>query len=193
MLLLREAEQQEQVAEETERLARLRSLLRMIDREGAEGPALRVARKEIAATGLLSLRAEIPNFRSLGDLFGVLFSHPPTQTDGSPMAMWHGGDYHDGPLDVEVGIVLQPYAAATSVEPPLRRSELPGASVASMVHGAFSRIGEAYAELLRWIDENGLSQTGPAREISHRVSQPASRDDDSNVVEIQIPVARSAQ
>jgi effector-binding domain-containing protein len=44
--------------------------------------------------------------------------------------------------------------------------------------------------LLHWIDANGYRQAGPTRELFLHVSQPASRDDESNVTEIQVPVEK---
>jgi len=57
-------------------------------------------------------------------------------------------------------------------------------------HGAFNRIGEAYADLLRWVEANGYHPCGPTRELFLHVNQPAGRDDSSNVTEIQVPVEK---
>jgi effector-binding domain-containing protein len=75
---------------------------------------------------------------------------------------------------------------------PLAVRELPAAKAASIVHhGAFSRIGEAYLGVLHWVDANGYRKAGPPRELFIQVSQPASRDDESNVAEIQVPVEKA--
>jgi effector-binding domain-containing protein len=69
---------------------------------------------------------------------------------------------------------------------------LPAAIVASVVHhGAFNRVAEAYGDLLRWIEANGYGPCGPPREIFLHVETPASRDDERNVTEIQVPVAKN--
>jgi effector-binding domain-containing protein len=64
--------------------------------------------------------------------------------------------------------------------------------MASVVHhGAFNRIAEAYGSLLRWNEANGYRPSGPTREIFLHISAPVSRDDESNVAEIQVPVVRN--
>ena len=75
---------------------------------------------------------------------------------------------------------------------PLTVYQLPEATVASVIHhGAFNRVGEAYEALLRWIEANGYRPAGPAREIFLHLSQPVSRDAESNVTEIQVPVEKN--
>jgi effector-binding domain-containing protein len=61
-----------------------------------------------------------------------------------------------------------------------------------VVHnGAFDRIGAAYGALLRWIEMNGYRPAGSTREIFLQLSAPVTRDDTSNVTEIQVPVAKN--
>jgi effector-binding domain-containing protein len=70
--------------------------------------------------------------------------------------------------------------------------ELPRVTAAGIVHhGAFSRIAEAYLAVLHWIEANGYRQAGPARELFLHVSQPVSREDESNVTEIQVPIVKA--
>lgn len=64
--------------------------------------------------------------------------------------------------------------------------------MASIVHhGAFNRISEAYQAVLHSVDANQFRQAGPVRELFLHVSTPVSRDDESNVTEIQVPVERA--
>jgi effector-binding domain-containing protein len=89
-------------------------------------------------------------------------------------------------LTQEVGVYLK-----CSGEPPagLQVRELPSCQAASVVHhGAFNRIGEAYVGLLQWIDASGYRVAGPVREIFLHINTPVSREDESNVTEIQVPV-----
>jgi effector-binding domain-containing protein len=80
------------------------------------------------------------------------------------------------------------------VQEPLAIRQLSGAMVASIVHhGAFNRISEAYAAILHWIEANEYRQAGPMRELFLRVSVPVSRDDESNVTEIQLPVEKASK
>jgi len=104
-------------------------------------------------------------------------------------ALFHGQEFKEQEIDVEVGVFLK---GAVSVSEPLSVRELPAATAASIVHhGAFNRVSEAYLAVLHWIDANGYRQAGPARELFLHVSQPVSREDESNVVEIQVPVEKA--
>jgi effector-binding domain-containing protein len=92
-------------------------------------------------------------------------------------------------VDVEVAVYLK---QTESVSKPLSVRELPSVMAASIVHyGAFSRIAEAYLAVLHWMDANGYRKAGPTRELFLHVSQPVSRDDESNVTEIQVPVVKA--
>lgn len=187
MLLLREAEQAERLKEETDRLSRLRALLRLIEQEGVR--AGEVLLKDVAPQRIVSVRDVIPTYRAVGSLFERLYQTLDQDgTRGTPLAIWHDLEYKECDLDVEAGVCLK--ASARPPEPANVR-ELPGATVASIVHhGAFNRISQAYVALLHWIEANGYRQTGPMRELFLRIAVPVSRDDESNVTEIQVPVER---
>ena len=187
MLKLREVEQQGRVQEETERLARLRARLGLIELEGIM--AGDVVLKDLGPQWIVSVREVIPGFRAIGTLFGRLYGAiGPLASQGVGAAIFHDREFKEQGIDVEVGIYVK---QAASISAPLSVWELPAATAASVVHhGAFNRISEAYQALLHWIDANGYRQAGPARELFLHVSQPASRDDESNVTEIQVPVEK---
>ena len=188
MLLLRQVEQEEQVREETERLGRLKALLHLIEQEGRMTND--VVLKEVGPQWITSLREKIAAYRAVGELFGKLYGKlGPLGVQGSGMALLHDAEYRESDVDVEAGICVR---QAATVPEPFRCYELPPATMASVVHhGAFNRIGEAYGSLLHWIEANGYRPAGPSREIFLHVSTPVSRDDESNVTEIQVPVAKN--
>jgi effector-binding domain-containing protein len=106
------------------------------------------------------------------------------------VVLLHDTEYKESEVDAEAGVYLKQSA---QVEEPLHCYQLPPATVASVVHyGAFNRIGEAYTALLRWVEANCYRPSGPTREIFLHVNVPASRDDESNVTEIQVPVEKIA-
>ena len=188
MLMLREVEQQARVQEETERLVRLRARLRLIEMEGIM--ASEVVLKELGPQWIASIRDFIPGFRTIGVLFAKLYGVlGPLASQGVGVAFFHDQEFKDQDIDVEVGVYLK---QSVSVSKPLSVRELPGVTAASIVHhGAFNRIGEAYQAVLHWVDANGYRQAGPTRELFLHVSQPVSRDDESNVTEIQVPVEKA--
>ena len=185
MLLLRSVEQERQVNEETERLNRLKALIHLIDKEGRMSSD--VIMKEVEPQWIVSLRENIPAYRVVGQLIGRLYGLlGPLGGEGMGVGLLHDPEYKEQDVDVEAGVYVK---LRVEAQAPLRCYQLPAVTVASVVHhGAFNRIGEAYTDLLRWIEANRYHPDGPTRELFLHVSQPVSRDDSSNVTEIQVPV-----
>jgi len=188
MLLLRRAEQEELIHEETERLSRLKALLNMIEQEGKMRDD--VILKEIGPQWIASLREKIPAYRVIGTLFAKLHGMiGPLGLAGEGVALLHDQEFREQDVDTEAGVFLR---QPVRVPEPLTCYELPAVTAASIVHhGAFNRVGEAYGALLRWMEANGFQPAGPTREIFLHVTVPASRDDESNVTEIQVPVMKN--
>lgn len=187
MLMLRRVEQEQHVRDETERLDRLKALLHLIDQEGQM--TCDVVLKEIDPQWIVSLRESIPAYRAIRLLFGKLHgSLGELGGQGASVAVLHDMEYREDDVDAEAGVFLK---QEVQVREPLKCYQLPSVTVASVVHhGAFEHIAEAYGALLRWIETNGYRTAGPTREIFLHVSMPPSREDPSNVTEIQVPVEK---
>jgi effector-binding domain-containing protein len=187
MLMLRRAEQEGRVQEEMERLARLEAQIRLIDSDATRMGD--VVLKNLPPQWIASVREVIPVHRAVGALFGKLYAVLASQgLQGTGVALWHDQEYKEQGLDAEAGICLK---QAVAVPEPLEVRTLQAATVASIVHhGAFNRISEAYQAVLHWVEANGYRQLGPVREVFLRIAVPASRDDESNVTEIQVPVEK---
>ena len=188
MLLLRGAEQESRVREETERLARLKALLHLIEQEGQMTGD--VVLKTIAPEWIVSLREQIPAYRAIGQLFGKLYGViGPMGMQGTGVALLHDTEFKERDVDAEAGVILKQEARVAG---PLKCYQLPGVTVASIVHhGAFEHIAEAYGALLRWIETNHYRPAGATREIFLHLSTPVRREDASNVTEIQVPVEKN--
>jgi DNA-binding transcriptional MerR regulator len=188
MFMLRQVEQEGRVHEEQQRLSRLKAWLRLIELE--EIKAGDVVLKEVPPQWIASVRDVIPTYRMIGALFEKLYlALGADASHGLAVALWHDTEYKDQDLDVEVGVYM---AQATPVGEQVTVHELPAVTAASIIHhGAFNRIGEAYRALLHWIEAGEYLPAGPARELFLHVSIPVSRDDESNVTEIQVPVGRA--
>jgi DNA-binding transcriptional MerR regulator len=188
LLMLRRAEQESKVQEESERLARLGAQLRLIESEDVM--AGDVVLKQLAPQWIASVRDVISAHRAIGALFERLSnSLGSLRSEGLGVALWHDTEYKERELDVEVGVYLnQPVQTGA----PLTIRQLPAVTAASTIHrGAFSRIGEAYRALLRWLEFNEYRPAGPTRELFLKITVPVTREDESNVTEIQVPVERA--
>src|SRR5207302_6455465 len=102
----------------------------------------------------------------------------------------HDEEFREQDIDAEAGICLK---EAIKAPEPLRVYQLAAVNAASAIHhGPFNRVGETYETLLRWIEENGYHKAGPTRELFLHVSIPVTREDPSNVTEIQVPLEKTA-
>jgi effector-binding domain-containing protein len=146
--------------------------------------------KNLAPQWIASVRRVIPNYQSVGMLYGELFgSLGPAAFSGLAVALWHDHEYKEKDVDAEAGVYLKQSVAANGR---VKVYELPEASVASIIHnGAYSRLSEAYDAVLRWIEANGYRIAGPIRELYLKSSQPVRQDDESYVTEIQVPVQKT--
>jgi DNA-binding transcriptional MerR regulator len=188
MLRLRRVEQEERVQEEGETLDRVNARLRLIEMEGVMGNEVVI--KHIAPQWIASLREKIPAHRLIGGLIARLYGMlGPLASEGPGVALFHDTEFKEQDIDTEVGVYLK---RATTSHEQLKVYQLPAATVASVIHhGAFDHIGEAYAALLRWVEMNNYRQAGPTRELFLHVSAPVTRQDPSNVTEIQVPVEKN--
>jgi effector-binding domain-containing protein len=145
--------------------------------------------KDVGPQWIAALREKISAHRAIGALFAKTYAAlGALRNEGAGIALFHDMEFREQEVDAETGVCLK---QAVQVSEPMRCYVLPPATVASIVHhGAFSRIAAAYGALLRWIDASGYRPSGPTREIFLFVSSPVSREDESNITEIQVPVAR---
>jgi effector-binding domain-containing protein len=194
MLRLRQAEAQRQVDEDQARLARIAARLRQIEQE-AEMPEYEVVLKQVEPQRVAAVRRVLPNYQSVGTLYGELFGAlgPAGVLSSGDMpltgAVYYDDSYKENDVDAEAVVFLKPSAPAAI--PGVSLHELPGGAMASLVHhGAYNRFSQAYAALLGWIESNGYRVAGPGRELYLYCTQPVRQDDESYVTEIQFPVEK---
>lgn len=196
MLLRKQAELAEHIEEERTRLLRVEARLLQIEQE-SKMSAYECVIKNVPALRVASRRGICPAYAAQDALWGVLMTEL-EQAGFRPLGpcftMDHGEEYREQDVDLEV---CQPVDPASPIGPLFPGSlssvlELPAVeTMASTVHhGPFNTLSQAYPELLRWINENGYTITGPGREIYiYSGDGPVHQDDPSYVTEIQFPVA----
>jgi DNA-binding transcriptional MerR regulator len=187
MLLLRRVEQQDRVRDELETLSRVNARLHLIELEGKMCTA--VVFRHVEPQWLASLREPIPAYREIRSLIGRARGLMGSLNRHGPgVVLIHDEDFKDERIDAEAGVYVP---ESTAVSPPLRAYQLPAVDVAAAIHhGPFNRVAETYESLLRWIEANGYHKSGPTRELFLHVSVPVTREDPSNVTEIQVPVKK---
>lgn len=190
MLLLQQAEQKKRVEEEGDRLSRIRSRIRLIEKENAM--SYDVVLKSLPKQKIASVRETIANYPAVGPLYGKVAGALGAAMTGKvvPVAIWHDPEYKEQDVDAEAGFYLQQDVAprgGVSVH------DLPEVTAACAVHnGAYRRLNEVYDALMKWVAENGYHVAGPIRELYLHCTQPVRQDDESYVTEIQVPVQKAA-
>jgi DNA-binding transcriptional MerR regulator len=190
MLRLRQAQLAEQIAADSDRLARVEARLRMIEREGAMSTQ-QVSVKSVEPVRVTSVSGFAkttshedvgPVVQSLfGELMGALHGAG-ARPSGAPIAAYT--TTHDGGLEVTVGCPVDSDIDSLQV------TVLPGMpEVASYVyHGPMAGIDEGYQTLATWIEDQGYRTDGTAREI-YLVSHP--EPEERWQTELQMPITRS--
>jgi effector-binding domain-containing protein len=185
---MKQAEQQERVRLEQERLVRVEWNLRRIEQEGMMS-SYDVTIKQVEAQLVAGLRSVIPTYADIGGLYGELYAYlgPQGEAGGLCGAVYYDGEYRERDVDAEaVVFISRPLPDAGRVQ--IR--ELPAATVASTIHkGGYSGLSGAYQALMQWIEANQYQISGPEREIYLQGPAEDNMQDDPNcVTEIQFPV-----
>ena len=192
MLMLKQAELQQQADELQERLARVEARLRQIEQEG-KMPAYDVIVKKVEPQWIASVRGVVPTPPEQGPLWGELGAylgqHKVTTPDPC-FTIYHDPEYKERDWDLEV---CEPLGAVIPGSERVRVYELPGVETMACTihHGPFVTIGEAYEAISKWLAANGYRITGPCREVYLRSAQNGSQTDPNTLTEIQFPVEKA--
>ena len=202
MLRLKEAEIQDRVREEHERLALVEARLGQIEQEGSM-PAYDVVIKKVEPQLVASLRGVIPTYADQGGLWDEMdafLGRHKANPVGPCLSIYHDTEYKEHDVDVEV---CEPLGQPISGNERVKVYTLPAVeTMACVIHrGDFRSIGETYNALVAWIESNGYRIIGPNREVyvlavgasQAGVEYPArylTDKDENRVTEVQFPVAK---
>lgn len=203
MLRLKQAEIQNRVQEEQERLARVEARLRQIEQEDAMSTN-EIVIKKIAPQKVAAIRGVIPTYADQGRLWNELdayLARRKVNPIGPCLTVYYDTEFKERDVDVQV---CEPIGGSLTGEGPVAIAELPGVEMmACALHrGDFHNIGETYDRLIRWIEANGYRIAGPNREVYLRaiaspdtsVVYPAeylTTDPANRLTEVQFPVEKA--
>jgi effector-binding domain-containing protein len=181
-----------QVAEARDRLARIDTWLRQLDREKTMTDYT-VVLKTIPAVRIASRRVTIPTndqvpayLAAAYDEVSTYVTHQGARATGACFALWHQ------PAAVHAGEIAEAVLPIDRQVPGTERIavyELPPTQVAAAVHqGAFENFTRVHATLLDWVEANGYRIVGPYREIYIQHSPGTMAD---SATEIQYPVEKA--
>jgi DNA-binding transcriptional MerR regulator len=189
ILRLKQAEITLRLQSDQEMLSRIETRLRQIEQEN-QMPTYDILVKKIEPVAIASTRGIIPSYPEQGGLWNTLGSYLAanrTQPAGPCFTIYHADEPE---IDAEV---CEPLAAPIQADELVKSYLLPGveAAASTIHHGPFVTIGDAYAALIKWIEENGYQICGPSREIYLRPSHNGSQTDPNTLTEIQFPIRKA--
>jgi len=199
MLRLKQAELEERIVTEQNRLVMVAARLEQIEHAGQLG-ASAVLVKRIEAMPVAVTREVIPSVdrlpQHLNRLVGELndwLAGQNIQPAGPWMAIYESSEYHERDIPVELGVVIDAGVLARpglAVGGKINLRRLPPVSeMASLVHsGTVEALPQAYTEMYAWMEAAHYTPNGPAREFYFRDTQMGGQI--SQVIEVQIPVVR---
>lgn len=141
-----------------------------------------VETQQLAPQRVLHIRATIRTAdlgETVGDRVAALKDYlrrRGLQPSGPPFARYH--TFSESETDFELGV---PIAVPDAGEGVIAAGELPGGWVATTWHiGPHDKLGDAYARLGAWVQEQGRAPDGPPWEVYHWLA--LSQDHDSSTV-----------
>ncbi|MBI5666652.1 MAG: MerR family transcriptional regulator [Chloroflexi bacterium] len=193
MFRLKQAELQQRVREEQERLARVEARLRQIEMED-KMPDYDVILKSIPAQHILSLRQIVPSIPQIGVIWGETYSALPAAgvtMIAPPFCLYYDEEFTASDMDMEFAYPVAADCTKTidlAGGQQMTTRDLPAIhQAACTVHrGVYSGLNEAYVALGRWIETNGYRVVGPPREVYLQGSGGPDA-----VTEIQFPVEKT--
>ena len=194
MLLLKQAEIQQQVQMEQARLARIEARLKHIELEG-EPPANDVVLKTLSGMWVATLSGVIADeedaSRTVLHLFDEIFcilKNLECRVSRQRLLLWQTINEHFQGIPVEAAIPLTVPIAVTT---PLQVYELPPTpTMACMIHhGSYLDLPQAIHALYSWIEANGYRVCGSGRELY--LHGGVDRVNPEYLTEIQLPVEKS--
>jgi len=191
MLRMRQAEIQQHVIEEQERLARVAARLKQIEQED-QMTNQDVVVKRIEPIYVASLRDVVPNYGAqtrLWDELETFLAKHSIRPVGPCLTVYYDSEYREQDVDLEVcELVDKPLPN----HPRIRERTLAAVeSMACTIHsGSYESLHQTYIGMMRWIEANSYRICGPNREIYLR-SMADINDPSGLVTEVQIPVEKT--
>lgn len=188
-LIIRREELNKQVQGQLEQLERINARLQLIEQENIN-PSYEVILKRVDPLKVASIRRIVPSYWDAGPLWSELFTllgqHNLTP-DAPCFTLCHANEQE---IDIEVCAPLPP---DTNSKKGLSIWNLPEVKTMACTihHGPFTGLITGFTALIKWIDTNNYTITGPDREIYLRLPEACQfHHDPDAITELQIPVKK---
>jgi DNA-binding transcriptional MerR regulator len=199
MLMLKQAEIEQQMQAMQTQMRRVAARLNQIEREG-KPPQYEVVIKSVEAQTIASCRRVVPDLEEMQayrcEMYETVYRWladnqiAPAEPE---LAIYYNAEYVEHDIDMELGTPIdrQPFAVGAQPESITVR-ELPAVeTMASVIHkGDIWDIGQAMVALYSWIGSHGYASNGPYRELHlfWRELEIETEQFRNIVIEMQIPI-----
>lgn len=151
-----------------------------------ERKSLEVELKEFKAVKVISVRDAI-NMDNIGAMFGKAFETAfknGITPAGAPMTVYHDMDFNYEHTDIEIILPVSDEEDRIETKP-----FNPGLCACTIYSGSYSSIGDAYATVMKWIDEHGYEISGTPFDVYVKGPRQVSSPDEF-VTEVYFPVKK---
>ena len=199
MLMLKQAEIEQEMQAMQAQMRRVEARLKQIEREGKPSP-YEIVIKSVEAQIIVSCRKMVPDLTAMVDyrceMYNTLYRWL-ADNDIAPqdheLAIYYNAEYVETDIDMELGTPIDRATVKAAMLPEfITLHDLPAVeTMASVIHkGDMWDIGQAMVALYSWIGSHGYAPAGPYREL-HLLWRELEVDDDdfrNIVIEMQIPI-----
>ena len=191
MYLMRKAESEQRLLEESQRIRNIESRLQFL-RNAEAGKPLDIVIKQLPAQPVLSVRTVIESFEAGLGIYGQIIAALPVKSVyGLFFIIWHSGGPYERDSDVEIGRMITadthaPVALHNGLQLTFR--ELPAVATMAtfVVKGSNENAHIGYSAIGTWAEVNGYRFADVPREIL--LQQPQRADMSDSITELQYPV-----
>ena len=198
MLMLKQAEIEQQMQGIQQQMRRVEARLKQIEREG-QPPRYDVVIKTVEAQTILSARGIVP---TLDDMVGIRchlyeeiyrwLGDRAVRALEPEMAIYHHTEYVEQDIDMEAAIPIESALLDRPADGRMTVCELPAVeTMATVIHrGDMWDVGQAITALYMWIGQHGYASNGPYRELHlfwHEVEIETAQFADITL-ELQVPI-----
>lgn len=203
MLLMKQAEVRQSLAESRWQLQQIEARLTRLEQEG-QPLSYEIVVKPVAETAVATIQTTVPNVYEMGHYCALLTGQVyaglkqvgirPLQPE---FILYHSAEYKEEDLEVEAAVAVHPKNLSNQpIDEKISFRQLPAHDlVASLIYeGPFSEMIPAVLALLSWVGQHQHVPVGPLREI--HLSGPVHTPDVAEtelVTELQIPIAPIGQ
>ena len=203
MLLLKQAEIEQHVYAERERLARVAARLKQIEQEGKTSPS-DVLLKKVPAQIIVSARQVVPSIEEMKlyrcKLLEAVYAEQQRhhlQLVTPELVLYHTAEYQEQNLDIEIALGIDPRSLPTSFTSAekgvmIRKLDAVPTMASVIHHGSIYGVGKSMIALFTWMEAHGYQTSGAYREVHLFGREDDEQIDLHNIViEMQIPVQPS--